>query len=431
MATTTISFKIKNGIVYLVYEPKEVDVHSLHEKINRDRQLSIKRIFHFEFSDLARNLYVNDEIQIAFKFADKENGLYHIDGRIFGLVHDIKITTDLDLEARHFISYRGISIFRKLNKVLQQPIKIISDLEAQQLTDNGLDIEDVLPLSDFKRLINGFPNSTELDKYANKRIGQICEDYFDKASVAVLQYEQYFEKRKNEPKITVNHAPKILWEFESQKYELLHAKLIELLDKDALSETEWQARILDFILLLFPKYIAVLDEICFKDESLVEDTSGGFRSDLILLDVDGHIDVIELKTPYKAVLRKSKYRNKHYPPSGELSSTIMQLEKYLFVLSSNVVKQQKKIEESTKFKALGMTGFSVKIVNPKGLVIIGRDNQFDDEQKKDFEVIRRKYSNVLDILTYDDLLRRLQNLIRMTKLNKGGDLPPINWSIQN
>jgi hypothetical protein len=418
MAIKTIHFREQDSFLYLVYEPDQVDVKSLREKLQSDGKLSIKKVFHFELSDLVNDNQIDEETELVFKFAKIKGDYYHIADRVLGIEHDAEITTELYLKAEHFIASRGISIFRKLHKVLGQPIKIISASEAQSLIDNGSDIENVLPVSEFKILIKSFPNTTELDKYAHKRIGQICEDYFETASEAVQNYERYFDQKKNRLSIQQDQIPKQMWEFEYQKYKLLHAELLELLGKDALSETKWQTRILDFILLLFPKYIAVLDEIRFKDESLVEDKSGGLRSDLILLDVDGHIDLIELKTPSKTILRKSKYREKHYPPSGELSSTIMQLEKYLFALSSNVVKQQQVIEKTAKFKALGLSGFSVKIVNPKGMVIIGRDNEFDEEQKKDFEVIKRKYSNVLDILTYDDLLRRLENLIKITKLKQ-------------
>ena len=39
---------------------------------------------------------------------------------------------------------------------------------------------------------------------------------------------------------------------------------------------------------------------------------------------------------------------------------------------------------------------------------MGRDEGLSEEQKNDFEVIRRKYRNVVDIITYDDLLGRLK-----------------------
>ena len=41
---------------------------------------------------------------------------------------------------------------------------------------------------------------------------------------------------------------------------------------------------------------------------------------------------------------------------------------------------------------------------------MGREDRLTEDQKKDFEIIKRKYKNVIDILTYDDLLRRLHIL---------------------
>jgi hypothetical protein len=38
-------------------------------------------------------------------------------------------------------------------------------------------------------------------------------------------------------------------------------------------------------------------------------------------------------------------------------------------------------------------------------------NLLNNHQKEDFEVIRRKYKNVIDIMSYDDLIHRLENII--------------------
>jgi hypothetical protein len=51
------------------------------------------------------------------------------------------------------------------------------------------------------------------------------------------------------------------------------------------------------------------------------------------------------------------------------------------------------------------------------MILLGRDNDFAGEQRFDFEIIRRKYANVIDVMTYDDLLRRLENIIVMMKKN--------------
>jgi hypothetical protein len=59
----------------------------------------------------------------------------------------------------------------------------------------------------------------------------------------------------------------------------------------------------------------------------------------------------------------------------------------------------------------------IRVTNPKAMILLGRDKRPDgtsalaDDQLFDLEVIKRKYSNMMDILTYDDLLRRLDNII--------------------
>jgi hypothetical protein len=50
-------------------------------------------------------------------------------------------------------------------------------------------------------------------------------------------------------------------------------------------------------------------------------------------------------------------------------------------------------------------------------IILGRDRKsdgsaaIDQNQLFDLELIKRKYANMMDIITYDDLLRRLDNII--------------------
>ena len=59
----------------------------------------------------------------------------------------------------------------------------------------------------------------------------------------------------------------------------------------------------------------------------------------------------------------------------------------------------------------------LKITNPKAMILLGRDDKFTQQQRFDFEIIRRKYANVIDIMSYDDLLRRLDNIIAMLRKN--------------
>ena len=412
MTTKTIKFIDKQGSLFLIYSPEQGDVRQLVDKLNSEESLRIKRVFTFNREDQATQNEVehDPDIEIAFRFASLENGFYKIKAEVLGVEYDVFITVDFLLKPLHFIAYRDISIFRKIAKVVQQAIYIVSDDEYESLVNQGDDVEGYVPVSVFENLIKTFPNSTELTQYAHKRIGMMLEEYFPRASEADGKYEQYFARRKTKLKSSSAITTEMVWEGESEKYQYLLKTLKDELDKDTLSETEWQAKIQDFILLLFPKYIAVLDEITFKDGFLEETTAATRRADLILLDVDGHIDLIELKVPSKSLLRNTKYRQ-NYIPSSELSGSIMQLEKYLFSLVSDTKKQQKVIQNSKQFKKLSME-FEVRIVNPKGMLIVGRNSELDSaDKKRDFEVIKRKYANVMDILTYDDLLNRLEKLI--------------------
>ena len=182
-----------------------------------------------------------------------------------------------------------------------------------------------------------------------------------------------------------------------------------LASSDKHSEAEWQKLIAEFLLLIFPKYIAVIEDVHVKDYySNVNKTTDRYI-DIALVDANGNIDIIEVKKPFEsAVLSSGKYRG-NYVPKRELSGSIVQVEKYIFHLGKSGRDGEKRIQD--KFGHQLPKSLNIRITNPKGVVIVGRDIDFSEEQKFDFEIIKRKYANVMDIMTYDDILRRLDNII--------------------
>ena len=60
--------------------------------------------------------------------------------------------------------------------------------------------------------------------------------------------------------------------------------------------------------------------------------------------------------------------------------------------------------------------------------ILGRDRKANgsaaltDGQMADLEIIKRKYANMIDIITYDDLLRRLDNILASLRRRKANGL---------
>lgn len=126
--------------------------------------------------------------------------------------------------------------------------------------------------------------------------------------------------------------------------------------------------------------------------------------DIVLLDADFHLDIIEIKKPsYEDTISQKSYNRDNYIPKKHLSSAVMQDEKYIFHLSKWWRNGEKAL--STRYKR------EIQIINPKWMPIMWRCDKLSRGQKLDFEIIKRQYSNIVDIITYDDLLRRLDNII--------------------
>jgi hypothetical protein len=96
-------------------------------------------------------------------------------------------------------------------------------------------------------------------------------------------------------------------------------------------------------------------------------------------------------------------------PIKELSGAIMQVEKYIYYLNKWARNGEDILTQRYQSQ---LPGIKIKITNPCGMIIMGRDSSLTFEQMQDFEIIKRKYKSVVDIITYDDLIRRLDLLIK-------------------
>jgi hypothetical protein len=140
------------------------------------------------------------------------------------------------------------------------------------------------------------------------------------------------------------------------------------------------------------------------------------RIDIALVSISGNVDIIEVKRPKDGQLlsRCPNYRG-NYIPSRDLSAAVMQAEKYLENL-----KRWGKDGEDVISKKINLSG--VKIRNPKAILILGRTAELDNDQKlSDFEIIKRKFANMIDIITYDDLVVRLKNVLSQLKKKCKGE----------
>ncbi len=400
-----IKISKKNNSLLLTHEPDAFNnVPWIDEKLNTDGEVTLRRTFTFTDADLVPGqIEVDDEegVERIFKLGTTEGGYFRVGKDILGLKHDLLLDKSMKINLQVFVANRNISIFRKIDELIDEQIII------------GGEHDSAIPLSDFEYLQKTFPTTNELTHYARSRISRVLKDYFGTLTDAENQLNGYLAKKK---RLVTTSRNSILENFELQKFVYIHSELEGMLKAvDSYSERSWQKKILELLLFIFPKYIAVLENVNIKDFYSKLDKVTNRYIDLMLVDANGNIDIIEVKKPFaNALLSRNTYRGNH-TPRIELAGSVMQAEKYVFHMSK--WGREGELEIYKKRKSELPAGFELKITNPKAMILLGRDNDFDGEQRFDFEIIRRKYANVIDIMTYDDLLRRLENIIVMMKKN--------------
>lgn len=381
---------------YLVmrYRPERGQADWLVEPLESEDEIS----FSAKTFNIRREIYRTDiddgefNMDPCYRFivGHLENGYYRIDRRFLGITYDLYLHEALDFARTTFVAETNIPIFRGFNDYGFTEFRI------------GGDAPDALPKAVFEEMLRQFPNSYELKKYARARVSSMIRNYVPIRADFPAEYVRYMERKASEQG-SLPHED--YGEYEAEKFSDLVQKIEGMLGSaDAYNETQWQTEILQVIQLLYPKYIKAFREAPVRDSLANTDRS----IDFLLVDASGYVDAIEIKKPFaECIVTSNRYRDNHVP-MRELSGTIMQLEKYLYHLNRWGQAGEAKLNE--RYAGELPAGLTLKIVNPSGMIIMGRDNTLTDDQRTDFEVIRRKYRHVVEIMTYDDLLRRLKTI---------------------
>ncbi|MUK62715.1 Shedu anti-phage system protein SduA domain-containing protein [Aliivibrio fischeri] len=394
-----IKFRRENNKLILSYSSEQPDASWVFNEMKEKGRVSIVRAFTFTSVDLISSLDNGSDV-VEFHVANKEGKYYRFSKKVLSLKNDLFIDEAVDFNKKFFVAERGISVIPKVDNLVENSIYI------------GGDHEDAIPLLIYIELLKSFPNSYELNMYSNARISSILSSYIDTKEDYESKYQKYLNKKVTQKgeDLSIHFS-----EFEVFKYNCLLDKLNKMLnDEVSYSEAQWQEELLQIILLLYPKYIHV-----FK-EARVRDTYSKKNRfiDYLLVDSTGNIDIIEIKKPFdKCIVTQRTYRD-NYVPLKELSGTVMQIEKYIFYLNKWGLRGEDKLTEDYKEKLA--PNFKLKITNPSGIIIMGRKKGLSDEQLQDFEIIKRKYKNVIDIITYDDLIERLQFTIKQWEAINSG-----------
>lgn len=399
----SIKFKKENNELFIIYNPKNWSVEYIDNKIKESGEFILRRTFRF------KNYcnHIDDDFR-KFKLAELQGEYWVIDKIILDIKYDLKISTDLNIDKKIFIAERDISVFSKLDKLIEEKIIV------------GGNDEEAIPLEVFYEFLKKFPTTTEMNHYASARIEGVLGEYFPTMTPSESKLDAFLKRKlKYSSKNGIIKQSPTLVKLEISKFEYVYQEIEELLKKgeNKFYEREWQNKILEIIQLIFPKYIAICENVQIYDFYTEENERKSRYIDLLLIDFNGNVDILELKRPFdnRILCTNPKNCRDNYIPHRELSTALMQAEKYIFHLN----KWGKKGEETLTKNLNGFLpeNFKIKISNPKAIILLGRSHQFDDRQILDFEIIKKQFSHIADIMSYDDLLNRVGNILSVLKKN--------------
>lgn len=394
---TAVEFEKSEGALILAYRPRDDD-DWVRSRFKRGEDLLIKGTFRLKESDLLPEEEPADQDRrlsdrpLRFKIGTLQDGYYLVDDRVLETGVPTLIHRDCGITWKWFTAERRVSVFRQISRL--RPNRIVV----------GGPESDAIPEVAFLGLIRRFPSAHELYRYSLARVAAVVREYTDSAVDAERLYQQYLDHHLQSPAIN------LLGEFREsdiRKFQFLHERLVRMLQsEDSYPEARWQSEILQIIRLLNPRYIQAFEGVTIRDL----DGGGKRQIDILLVDASGNVDAIEIKKPFdKSVVSDGTYRDNHIP-LRELSGSIMQIEKYIYYLNRWGDEGERVLSE--RYSSELPKGFRINITNPTGIVVIGRDNNLTPAQRHDFEVVKRKYKSIVDIVTYDDLLRRLEFLLQ-------------------
>jgi hypothetical protein len=170
-------------------------------------------------------------------------------------------------------------------------------------------------------------------------------------------------------------------------------------------EQKWQEWFKRNDWVLGSEFVRILDEREIDTTNI---------ADYLMQAYDGFLDIVEIKRP-EGSLRFWADGKDHgnYVQSSDLTKAVTQATKYIYEIE----------REANSVKFLERVG-NVKTIKPRCIVIFGRSNDWNDEQKEAFRILNSSFHN-LTIMTYDHVLQRAKRILEIDKAeeNKGTGVP--------
>lgn len=392
---------IKNeNKLYYKYE-SSYGIGWILDKIRKKEEIIIHKIF---FINNHNKVFIDEENDaVIIEIGELDEDYYKISSEILGINYELYFYKDIKFD----ISFFKAQGFRK--NLFSMIEDVIGNRKQLYIGGEKADIT----IEKFKEILKNFPKKYEQDLYVDSRIYQVLENELDE----LINYSEKLELYRNKNNYTIkqeNIFDEInAYEIEKFKKILNHLKMM-LKKQESYNEKQWQEEIIKIICLIFPKYIATFREVKIKVNSTTSNKKNELI-DILLINNYGNIDIIEIKKPHKNKIISKNLNRDNYYPSIVLTQTIMQIEKYIYHLNRWGQEAEKNLNDV--YRSRLPEGISIKNINPKGIVIMGDANGYSEKEQNDLEVIKKMYANVIDIITYDDLINRLENIIESIEKN--------------
>lgn len=132
----------------------------------------------------------------------------------------------------------------------------------------------------------------------------------------------------------------------------------------------------------------------------------GFRSipDYLFPTPDGFIDILEIKKPSHEVIKEDNSHPGAFKWSGEVNGAIGQVVNYLHEIELHQLEIAKNLKKELSL--------DLSTIKPRAFILIGKSNNWSDNQKEAFRRLNHSLHEI-EVLTYTDLFRRGENLIKI------------------
>lgn len=163
-----------------------------------------------------------------------------------------------------------------------------------------------------------------------------------------------------------------------------------MLEQD-LVEQKWQEWFKRNDWVLGSEFVRILDERGIDTANI---------TDYLMQAYDGFLDIVEIKRPQGSLrFWADSQDHGNYVPSSDLTKAVTQATKYIYEVE----------REANSVKFLERVG-NVKTIKPRCILIFGRSNGWNDEQKEAYRILNSSYHN-LTIMTYDHVLKRAKRIL--------------------